>query len=978
MLATLVAGMPLYLNSTSIYGTAEKYTILPPDYGPIPTPIPLSLPPTCIMEMGTVIHMTSATIYNIGDSINLDNYFYDPDTKDLTYSVEYPETFTKAVLNNSYLESITTYFGTGESRINVFASDGLSTASYEFILRVDDRASFNLEEDTPVSFDVSQLMPFTVDQMEIDCSTGINATLDYQYYVAANLDIAPEENWWGEGTVALSVYDEPYSIPMPPPDYTINSIGVYEPVFTFGYFEFDIGVSPVNDPPMASTEDPYRFVITEETSAEFPCPFALGEIFADVDSQPRYTWYTQNGLASFEIINSDIISLNSGNVVGEDVLTIIANDEEYVATFDISVSVTPKTAIDMTEDTVSAYDIGYFADLSEQEIMTFESENIVIDVISEDYASPIVNLTPGTDWFGSDSVSVILFPKVNDINPPLDTNTVFSEPPGPSIPPLPSPDIMYEFYEFNVNVGAVNDPPYVLTEPSVSMYEDGTIADAFNLIDCFDDVDSDLEYSLLSTEGYLTAETEFGGEVDIASVNNWFGTGMVNIAATDGEYTAILAVPVQVLPVNDVPFATDSDSNIAFEEDGNISVNLGEFISDVEDALWFSYVCNDANSTIALNETTWEMTVTPDENWNGVIGLTVYGSDGEAELARDLICNVTPVNDAPIVSSNEDIVMEEGTEVDLDLSTYITDVDSELQFTLFSCRGRLQCTQSDGATWALCPSNCNWFGLETIRAIAYDGQYMLAFDLNVEVMPVNNAPVQSSQITGATFAEDSVFSVMVEDLFEDVDGDVLEYTFETTTSLEQGFSEETGMLTITPSKDWSGESTVRITASDGITATSIDIAMTVSPLNDAPNQVETVPSVVLAVGNSTNVSLAGLFSDIDSYVLSIEVVGTESLEVTAMDANGVFNVRSLDSWEGSQTLVIRVSDGTDVTETSMTVTTYIPDITMEESSAGGNVVNNAYWMLCGMAAAVIVFVAYSATEARRLNSGNASRKGSVL
>ncbi len=983
LLAIVIVGVPLYQmtfeafgsNEKYVIGSDEKYVISPPELIPI-EPIPINQPPVCIMDYDTVIHMTTETTFYLDQDIDLDRYFRDPETKDLDYSVVFRDAICNVTLNDHYLESVTTYDESCDGNITVLASDGFSQASYNFTLAVSDREIINLDEDTTATIDVRQYVPFTPETYSIECMDGVNANLTFDYFLYIYMSIVPIENYWGNGLVAISLYDEPNFFPIPPFPIDECSLLGGNPTYTYGYFEFDVEINPVNDPPRALNELTYQLLVTENTVARLPWPVPLDEMFEDVDSQLEYSWMSANGLGSIGIENSNITSIAGGPIAGEDTITIVAIDGEYMTTFPVTMTIVPRTLVEMSEDTTSVLDLQDVVDETTQDYIAESSDNVIVGALSAD--APSTTLDPKQDWFGNDVISIAIFPKIFGINPPIGPITIDSAPPGPSIPPMPAADKIYGMYEFDINVAGVNDPPYIVFEPTVTMVEDGIAMDVFNLEECFGDVDSVLQYSLEASAGQIVVYAGLGGGVSVLPASNWFGTGTVTVTASDGEFTISQEVPVQVLPVNDIPFATDADCSFTLDEDTDITISLNDLISDIDDSLWFSYVSYDGNSTVVLNETTWDLAVEPDENWNGIISMTVYGSDGESQLARNLILNVAPVNDRPETISTEGITTAEDTPIDIDLSTYITDMDSELEYSAFSSEGRLVCERVQGSTWSLSASAEHWYGCDTIKVMAYDGEFMLIQNIDIEIQAVNDMPLPVTTITNVTMAEDTVYSFAVHDMFEDVDGDELTYSFEIDAALQYEFVSDSGMLTVTPSENWNGNAEVRIFSCDGLLQSGIEIPVSVLPINDPPYLISGIPSIALVAGNSTNITLSGLFSDIDSHVLTIEVFGTENLEVTPMDSYGVFNVRSIDSSEGSQTLLVRASDGEDVTETMMTVSTYIPDVTTQAAVSGGGFMDNVYWMMFGVAMAVALFVAYTATETRKMNSRPAAHKGRVL
>jgi hypothetical protein len=280
--------------------------------------------------------------------------------------------------------------------------------------------------------------------------------------------------------------------------------------------------------------------------------------------------------------------------------------------------------------------------------------------------------------------------------------------------------------------------------------------------------------------------------------------------------------------------------------------------------------------------------------------------------------------------------------------------------------------------WSLDSTNGNWNGDETIRIIAYDGQYMTQLNLTVEVVPVNNPPMVNSEIYSIDMNEDSEFKLAIGSLFQDVDDDVMEYVIESEGNQYVELDSETMTLKLIPEVDWHGTSSLTIHAGDGMEWTSVRIPVTVHPVNDEPYQADPIQPVIMNSGNSTIVALNNCFADIDTSVLDFEIIGTGNLMVVPMDARGFFQLTSAENWNGTENLVIRVSDGENVLESSMAVSVQIPQIIEEATVSGSNLLASMGWMGGGMMIALAVFVMYSATKDRKSYAHTTAGKGRVL
>lgn len=172
-----------------------------------------------------------------------------------------------------------------------------------------------------------------------------------------------------------------------------------------------------------------------------------------------------------------------------------------------------------------------------------------------------------------------------------------------------------------------------------------------NLSDHFNDPENlTISYDV-ETSGDLSYSMEEGNLTLMSSEDNWNGVGWVNVSATDtGGNQTYGNATVTVNPVNDPPALSESLPMLACEEDGYAWINLSNYITDVEDdPLEFTFEEGE-NYTVQYNATTWNLTVTPVENYNGMIEVPFTVDDGTDPVGFLLMVNVTPVNDPPMAT----------------------------------------------------------------------------------------------------------------------------------------------------------------------------------------------------------------------------------------------------------------------------------------------------------------------------------------
>jgi hypothetical protein len=155
-----------------------------------------------------------------------------------------------------------------------------------------------------------------------------------------------------------------------------------------------------------------------------------------------------------------------------------------------------------------------------------------------------------------------------------------------------------------------------------------------------------------------------------------------------------------------------------------------------------------------------------------------------------------------------------------------------------------------------------------------------------------------------------------------------------------------------------------------------DLCVTVIEVNDMPYQLTAIPSVILASGNSTTIYLQSYFEDVETANLNIEILGGENVTASKLDTTGFFDIKAADSWEGTETLTVRVTDGQNVLETSIAVSAYKEKIVIETASADMGFLQSVSWMGVGMVVAVAAFAMYSTTKDQNVRPK--TNKGRVL
>ena len=208
-----------------------------------------------------------------------------------------------------------------------------------------------------------------------------------------------------------------------------------------------------------------------------------------------------------------------------------------------------------------------------------------------------------------------------------------------------------------------------------------------------------------------------------------------------------------------------------------------------------------------------------------------------------------------------------------------------------------------------------------ITVIASDGEFEASDTFELEIAPVNDAPIVANEIVDQSSQEDGTLAfTLPADTFADVDGDDLNVS----ASLADGsdlpawlaFDSANRTFSGMPPVDFntgdSGAIMVRVTASDGEFEASDDFALEITPVNDAPVANDDTGLAVTA-GETVTIAAIGLLAnddDVDGDALEITSVSSTSGNATvALDGDGNITYTSNDGFEGTDTFEYTVSDG---------------------------------------------------------------------
>ncbi|HDK41876.1 MAG TPA: tandem-95 repeat protein, partial [Candidatus Pacearchaeota archaeon] len=198
-----------------------------------------------------------------------------------------------------------------------------------------------------------------------------------------------------------------------------------------------------------------------------------------------------------------------------------------------------------------------------------------------------------------------------------------------------------------------NRAPNSTTIPNQTWNEDTSFV--MNLSDYFFDEDgNNLTYGVSDTSSGTSIILDIEGEIANFTVEeNWNGEDWIIFYAYDGMYlTDSNNITLTVNPVNDEPTLKAQIPNQTWNEDNNLTLDLGDYFEDVDGDLTYT-IAGNTNINLITNSTA---KFVPNANWSGDEDVIINASDGVYSLSSNLFnLKVLPVNDAPVLEFIDDV-----------------------------------------------------------------------------------------------------------------------------------------------------------------------------------------------------------------------------------------------------------------------------------------------------------------------------------
>ncbi|MFH4432692.1 tandem-95 repeat protein [Vibrio diabolicus] len=490
-----------------------------------------------------------------------------------------------------------------------------------------------------------------------------------------------------------------------------------------------------------------------------------------------------------------------------------------------------------------------------------------------------------------------------------------------------------------VTVNPVNDAPTIKVDAVESITEDAVNTDTVVATLEVADTDTPEDQLTVSLEnnskGYFVL---VGNEVKLTQAgvdainNDELNLKDLTISASvsDGVNPTVSdSDSLIVNRVNDAPIVENAIADQVLSEDfATYTIDLNNAFKDSDSVLSFSV---SGNSNVLVSIENGIATISPTADWNGSETLTFTATDPSGEsISQTVNFTVAPVAD---IESDRATVVEDTPTIIKVLGNDTFDGDDKV-VSLDTNKGPANGTVSvnpDGSVTYT--PNDNYHGTDSFTYIVTSGGVSESTTVNVDVTPVNDAPVAKDDI--ATTQEDTAVTIDVLTNDNDVDGDKLSIE-SASVPKEQGTVEVVnGKLVFTPAENFNGDAEITYIVTDGELTDEAKVTVTVNAVNDTPVVESNIADQTLAEDFTPyTIDLNTAFSDVDNVdgELTFSVSGNSNIQVAIV--NGIATFTPTADWNGSEILTFTATDpsGESVSQTVNFTVAPVADIEADKAT----------------------------------------------
>ncbi|EJC1209392.1 tandem-95 repeat protein [Vibrio parahaemolyticus] len=584
----------------------------------------------------------------------------------------------------------------------------------------------------------------------------------------------------------------------------------------------NLDILPINDAPNAEND-----VITTEEDTAVTIDVLVNDSDVEGDALSIQSASVPSEQGSVDIVDGKLVFTPAENFNGEATITYIVTDGDLTDEAKVTVTVTPvndsPVAVDDTtsiqEDTAVTIDVMPNDTDVDGDTLSIQSASVPSDQGTVEIVDGKLVFTPAENFNGDAEV----------------TYTV-------------TDGQLTDEAKVTVTVNPVNDAPTIKVDAVESITEDAVSTDT--VVATLEVVDTDTPEDQLTvslennSNGYFVL---VGNEVKLTqagvdAVNNDelnLKDLTISASVSDGvNPTANDSDSLIVNRVNDAPTVENAIADQVLSEDFDAyTIDLDEVFKDSDSSLEFSV---SGNSNVLVSIENGIVTISPTADWNGSEILTFKATDPSGEsISQTVNFTVAPVAD--IVADKATVVEDTPTIIKV-LGNDTFEGDGKvvsLDTNNGPANGTVSVNPDGSVTYT---PNDNYVGKDTFTYVVTSGGVSESTAVEVNVTPVNDAPVAKDDI--ATTQEDTAVTIDVLPNDTDVDGDKLSIQSASVPEAQGKVEIVDGKLVFTPAENFNGHAEIIYTVTDGELTDEAKVTVTVNPVNDVPTiKVDAVESI---------------------------------------------------------------------------------------------------------------------------------------
>ena len=614
-----------------------------------------------------------------------------------------------------------------------------------------------------------------------------------------------------------------------------------------------ITVDPLNDVPVANNDITVvesRLPVTVSVIANDIDIDSTGNLAVNHIDPQTVEIVTEPSTGQISIVTAEMVSIDNSLSIGDVIYTPSENFSQSDS-FTYRVKDTLNTTSNLATVTISAGNIP----LARPDIAnTDEDVSKSIDILANDFDL--------LDEISQLNIAIIKKPANGSVKIDLATGEAIYQPNlnyhgtdsfSYTVKHIDS-DVVSNEAVVSITVNSINDAP-LANDNIVQFLEDS--AHAINVLGNDIDVDTLLTPSHVLEPSSVSVITQpntgiinidpLSGIINYTPNENFSGTDTLSytVKDSDGLVSNIATVTITVTDVNDAPVAVN-DAITLFEDATQTSINVIGNDSDIDgmlDVASVLLVTPPTHGNASIDSITGDILYTPNANYEGndVVTYSVNDSDGLESNIATVTITISSVNDAPIATDDSINLMEDDTQVRIDVTVNDSDIDGTIDITSV----KLMSTPTNGTATVnatngsiLYTPDANFHGSDSFTYSINDNESLISNIATVAltVQNVDDIPeISSIDIGPDAIVEGQEFRLVLDSTYiTDHDADELTIVIENLPNWLT-YDSKTHVLSGVPKNDDVGNIDIIISLSDGnsepVTQT---LALKVNNTNDLP------------------------------------------------------------------------------------------------------------------------------------------------